>query len=392
MAVTAALVVAGGASCLSLRNNNVRSPEAMSGGQSVVYKTESSPELKSNKWETAETAFVATTDSKVLTIDQAPRETDSFPIHRSSQRLAFVTERDSALDQNRRENALHEQRIRSQSLPVKEPLTKLVEFDAAPFPYDGGRGSYHDRRVLLHVPKGFDARRPGVMVLFFHGHRATLERDVRERQQVPAQISASGMNAVLVAPQFAVDAADSSVGRFSQPGAVARFVAEAADKLAQLHGDPLTAKTFANMRIIIVGYSGGFLPTAYSLSVGGLAKNRVRGVVLLDGVYGQLDKFATWIENNPSSFFISSYTHLTKRRNDELEQMLTKHDVAFSRELKPDLGRGGAAFVSADVPHRDYVTHAWVDYPIKDIVGKLRDYQLPSASNAVAQYDASAQK
>jgi hypothetical protein len=83
----------------------------------------------------------------------------------------------------------------------------------------------------------------------------------------------------------AVDAADSSVGRFSQPGAVARFVAEAADKLARLHGDPLTAKTFANMRIIIVGYSGGFLPTAYSLSIGG----------------------------------------------DELEHLLTKHDVAFSR-------------------------------------------------------------
>src|SRR4051812_13633358 len=174
MVVTAALVVAGGGSCLSLRNN-IRSPGAMSGGQSVVYKSESASELKSNKWETAETAFVTTTDSKVLPIDQAPRETDSFPMHRSSQRLAFVTERDSALDQNRRENALHEQRIRSQSLTVKEPLTKLVEFDAAPFPYEGGRGSYHDRRVLLHIPKGFDARRPGVMVLFFHGHRATLE-------------------------------------------------------------------------------------------------------------------------------------------------------------------------------------------------------------------------
>jgi hypothetical protein len=388
MVVTAALVVAGGASCLSLRNNNVRSPDAMSGGQSVVYKTESASELKSNRWETAETAFAATDDSSVLTIDHAPRETDSFPMHRAGQRLAFVTERDSALDQNRLENALHAQQIPSQSLPVKEPLTKLVEFDAAPFPYGGGRGSYHDRRVLLHIPKDFDARRPGVMVLFFHGHRATLERDVRDRQEVPAQISASGMNAVLVAPQFAVDAADSSVGRFSQPGAVARFVAEAADKLARLHGDPLTAKTFANMRIIIVGYSGGFLPTAYSLSVGGLAKNRVRGVVLLDGVYGQLDKFATWIENNPSSFFISSYTRLTKRHNDELEHMLTEHDVAFSRELKPDLGRGGAAFVSADVPHRDYVTHAWVDYPIKDIVSRLGDYQLPTAPNAVAQASA----
>jgi len=388
------LVVAGGASCLSLLNNNVRSPDAMSGGQSVVYKTEPASEFKSNKWETVETtAFAATDDSSVLTIDHAPRETDSFPMHRSGERLAFITERGSALDQNRLENAPRAQQIRPQSLPVKEPLTKLVEFDAAPFPYDGGeRGSYHDRRVLLHIPEGFDASRPGVMVLFFHGHRATLERDVRDRQQVPAQISASRMNAVLVAPQFAVDAADSSIGRFSQPGAVARFVAEAADKLARLHGDPPTAKTFANMRIVIVGYSGGFLPTAYSLSVGGLAKNRVRGVVLLDGVYGQLDKFATWIENNPSSFFISSYTRLTKRHNDELEHMLTEHDVAFSRELKPDLGRGGAAFVSADVPHRDYVTHAWVDYPIKDIVSRLGDYQLPTSPSAVAQHDASVRK
>src|SRR5215470_12061878 len=391
MAVTAALVVAGGASCLSLLNSNVRSPDAMSGGQSVIYKMESASELKSNKWETAETVFAATDDSSVLTIDHAPRETDSFPMHRSGQRLAFVTERDSALDQNRLENALHAQQVRAQSFPVKEPLTKLVEFDAAPFPYDGRRGSYHDRRVLLHIPKGFDAHRPGVMVLFFHGHRATLERDVRDRQQVPAQISASGMNAVLVAPQFAVDAADSSVGRFSQPGAVARFVAEAADKLARLHGDALTAKAFANMRIVIVGYSGGFMPTAYSLSNGGL-KNRVRGVVLLDGVYGQLDKFASWIENNRSSFFISSYTHYTKRHNEELERILTDHDVPCSRELTLDLGRGGVAFISADVPHRDYVTHAWVDYPIKDIVSRLGDYQLPTAPNAVAQYDANARK
>jgi len=90
MAVTAALVVAGGASCLSLLNSNVRSPDAMSGGQSVVYKMESASELKSNKWETAETAFAATDDSSVLTIDHAPRETDhapretdSVPMHRS---------------------------------------------------------------------------------------------------------------------------------------------------------------------------------------------------------------------------------------------------------------------------------------------------------------------
>jgi hypothetical protein len=161
--------------------------------------------------------------------------------------------------------------------------------------------------------------------------------------------------------------------------------------LARLHGDPLTAKAFANMRIIIVGYSGGFMPTAYSLYNGGL-KNRVRGVVLLDGVYGQLDKFASWIENNRSSFFISSYTHHTKRHNEELERILTEHDVPFTRDINPDLGRGGVAFISADVAHRDYVTHAWVDYPIKDIVSRLGDYQLPTTPNAVAQYDANARR
>jgi hypothetical protein len=122
MVVTAALVVAGRASRLSLVNNNVRSSDAMSGGQSVVYKTESASELKSNKWETAETtAFAAADDSSVLTIDHAPRETDPFPMHRSRQRLAFITERDLALDQNRPENAPHAQQIRQQSLPVKEP-------------------------------------------------------------------------------------------------------------------------------------------------------------------------------------------------------------------------------------------------------------------------------
>ena len=70
------------------------------------------------------------------------------------------------------------------------------------------------------------------MVVFFHGHGANLARDVRDRQQVPAQITAAGTNAVLVAPQFAVDAADSSAGKFWEPNGFRRFLDEAAVKLA----------------------------------------------------------------------------------------------------------------------------------------------------------------
>ncbi len=94
--------------------------------------------------------------------------------------------------------------------------------------------TYSDQRVLLHIPKGFDLKKPSVMIVYFHGHGATLRRDVLRRQRVPAQITASGVNAVLVAPQLAVDAADSSAGKFWEPGAFGRFVGEAAQKLAKL--------------------------------------------------------------------------------------------------------------------------------------------------------------
>src|SRR6185436_18306270 len=121
--------------------------------------------------------------------------------------------------------------------------------------------TYSDDRVLLHIPKGFDIRRPSVIVVFFHGHGATLERDVLRRQRVADQISRSGANAVLIAPQFAVDAADSSAGRFWEPGAFGRFMGEAAQQLGRIHGDRRTVRTFAGTPVVIVAYSGGYLPT-----------------------------------------------------------------------------------------------------------------------------------
>jgi hypothetical protein len=295
---------------------------------------------------------------------------------------------------------------RPPTLP-SEAITQLVAFDTAPFPYDGRppgsnarflnvirnghRGhrtrsghvyweeAYSDRRVLLHVPPGFDPRQPGVIVVFFHGHGATLARDVRDRQQVPAQISASGLNAVLVAPQFAVDAADSSAGQFWEPGAFKRFIAEAGSKLARLTGDPRAEQAFAAMPVVIVGYSGGFLPTAYALRRGGL-EDRVRGVVLLDGLYAEFDTFANWIANNRSSFFVSAYTPHTSGHNVELEHMLKNRGVPFATSIKAVQSGGGVAFIATgSVSHRDFVTHAWTDRPLEDLLGRLAEYRAKSA-------------
>ena len=264
--------------------------------------------------------------------------------------------------------------MRPGSAPLLDGRTQLVEFGAAPFPHEGR--TYSDPRVLLHIPTGFDPGRPGVMVVFFHGHGATLTRDVLERQQVAAQVSASGVNAVLVAPQLAVDAADSSPGKLSEPGAFKRFVGEAEQRLANLYGDRRAQQAFARMPIVIVAYSGGYVSAALSLERGGV-KSRVRGVVLLDGLYGELDKFADWIAGNRSAFFASAYTPHIKRHNDDLERMLSERQIAFATTHEPRESPGSVTFIPAgDTPHRDFVTHAWADYPIKDLLAGMREYRL----------------
>jgi len=282
--------------------------------------------------------------------------------------------------------------------PLSKAVTSLVPMDNAPFPVrnassseDGDhvrinfrsrvsweKGAFNDPRVLLHIPKGFDPTKPAVMVVFYHGHGATLTRDVLNRQQVAEQISDAGANAVLVAPQLAYDARSSNPGKLWEPGAFARMVREAGAQLTRLYGDPRAAKTFDNMPVIIVAYSGGYLSAATSIERGGL-KGRVRGIVLLDALYGELGGFANWISHNRSGFFVSSWTQSTRGRNAELERMLSDRDVSFARgAIKTANLNGSVIFLPGDdgIRHRDFVNHAWADKPIKDILVRLPEYRL----------------
>jgi hypothetical protein len=259
-------------------------------------------------------------------------------------------------------------------LPLdSQPKTDLVSFQTAPFPHEGR--SYTDNHVLLTVPPGFDANKPAVMIVFFHGHGATLARDVRDRQKLPDQIAASGVNAVLVAPQFAFDARDSNPGKFSDPGGFKRFLDESALQLAKLHGDPRTIRTFANMPVVIVSYSGGFGPTLAVLDRGGVPKSRLRGIVLLDSLYSGVDRFASWITDNRSGFFVSSFTPHLRGRNNELQSALRARSVPFGSELKPDHMAGSVTFLPAGpISHRDFLTRAWADNPVKDVLVRLDEY------------------
>jgi hypothetical protein len=270
---------------------------------------------------------------------------------------------------------------------LKPGKTKLVEFESSPFPFEGvnprtGRPfndvdqTYSDQRVLLHIPAGFDIRRPAVIIVFFHGHRATIARDVLTRQRVAEQISLSNANAVLVAPQFAVNAADSSAGSFWEPELFRLFLEETSEQLALLFGQPGSTRIFDRMPVIIVGYSGGYSPTAWAIYHSSSNK-RLRGVVLLDALYGELDKFENWIKSDRSRFFVSAYLGSTRARNLELQRILTDQKIPIRTSLDPQLRPGSVVFIAGGVNenHADFVTQAWAHYPIADLLNRLPEYR-----------------
>ncbi len=231
--------------------------------------------------------------------------------------------------------------------------------------------TYSDRRVLLAAGPDFDPNRSGVIVVFFHGNQTILARDVVDRQQAVRQLAQSNLNAVMVAPQLAVDAQDSSAGNFWRPGAFAQFLDEAEGKLAELY--PNAARgAFRRMPVIVVAYSGGYMPAAYSLAEGG-AGDRVRGVVLLDALYGEEDKFAHWIESaHNGAFFVSAYSTSTHDENLALRDRLQREGIHAEDGMPDGLRPGVVAFVdSGDVKHEDFVNVAWTSDPLSAVLSRV---------------------
>lgn len=289
----------------------------------------------------------------------------------------------------------------AQVWPASADRTALVPFETSPFPYEGeipeqnrpfldvtGRGghghtsprggvyfedkTYSDRRSLLFMPRGFDPRRSFAIVVYLHGNEAALEREVRDRQRVPQQLARSGINGVLLVPQFAVNALDSSAGHFWERGHFARYLAEASGRLAALAGDPKLREAFAAAPVILVAYSGGYLPAAFALERG-RAGERISGVVLLDALYAEMPRFADFVAAHPQAFFFSAASASTRAENATLQRLLNERHVRLTSGLPADLKPGVVAFLSVpgDVIHRDFVTRAWADDPLRAVLARV---------------------
>ncbi len=286
------------------------------------------------------------------------------------------------------------------SATAQSRRTAIVPFEHSAFPYDGPvpdtgkpfldvtkdgkrghtspRGgvyftepTYSDRRTLLHIGSGFRGSSQSALVVFFHGNTATLSREVVARQRIVAQFDASGIDGVLVAPQLAVNALDSSGGRFWENGFFASYLNEAAQKLGQLGG--AGAGVFQRMPVIVTAYSGGYNPAIFALLNGGAA-SRVRGVILFDALFGELPRYAQWVASSGNrAFFVSAYGPSSRNENMSLRATLSSRGIGVQDGAPPQLSGGGVWFVDAKgAAHNDFMTRAWVANPFRDMLARIK--------------------
>jgi hypothetical protein len=103
----------------------------------------------------------------------------------------------------------------------------------------------------------------------------------------------------------------------------------------------------------------------------------VRGVVLLDALYGELDKYENWITTNRNTFFVSAYLGSTRARNLELQRTLTDRKLPVLTTLDEQLKPGSVTILPGGTGdnHADFANRAWGSNPVTDLLNRLPEYR-----------------
>ncbi|HTB25384.1 MAG TPA: hypothetical protein VK711_08425 [Puia sp.] len=160
---------------------------------------------------------------------------------------------------------------------------------------------YSDSSVLLVIPRRLERTEKIDLIFWFHGWRNNIDT-AAEFYKLTKQFIASGRNAVLVLAETARNAPDSYGGKLEQPG---MFKALVKDVMNELKKNGIAPKAEPS-NVLIAGHSGAFRVIAYILQNGQVP---VQEVFLFDALYGQTDKFLSWLNENHSHHFIHWYTN-----------------------------------------------------------------------------------
>lgn len=175
-------------------------------------------------------------------------------------------------------------------------VTITLELAHAPFPAPGA--PYRDPTVIVFVPHHHRAARDGSvsLVVHFHGHNTTAERAMLAHQ-LREQLDDSKQNAVLVVPEIATFAPDSSCGKLEAKGGFARMIADVlatldAPQVRAACGRAAVPADATAGRICVSAHSGGYHAAACAARLGGVA---VQEIWLFDALYADVDVFREWV-------------------------------------------------------------------------------------------------
>src|SRR5258708_30530429 len=94
-------------------------------------------------------------------------------------------------------------------------------------------------------------------------------------------------------------------------------------------------------------------------------------------MYGQLDKFASWIEAmHARTFFLSAYGVSTHEENEALKSQLDDANLRYKTAPPKKLLPGSITFIDAgpDVKHDDFVTEAGTQHPLASVLSPRPRY------------------
>jgi hypothetical protein len=258
--------------------------------------------------------------------------------------------------------------------------TLTLALDHAPFPAPGA--GYRDDSVIVFVPAHYRWRDDdeGVAALVhFHGHNTTAERAM-EAHELREQLADSKQNALLVVPQLAVMAADSSCGKLEAAGGLERMLREAVDVAARegrlTLGDTAFAADAPLGTVCVSAHSGGYHAAACGLREGGVD---VRETYLFDALYADVEVFRDWTvarrgeplhrRHKLVSYFTEGGT--TQAMNALLRAQLDHAGVLCAHEMQEgdlsrhDLSHAEAVFVRTGLWH-SAVT--WESNALRDVL------------------------
>lgn len=202
--------------------------------------------------------------------------------------------------------------------------------------------------------------------------------------QLREQLFDSKQNAILVVPELAVLAPDSSAGKLEAPGAFGRLLADVLATLDTREARAALGRSAPGPgstpgRICISAHSGGYHAAACAIRAGGV---KVHEVYLFDALYADTEIFRDWViagrgkpmssRHKLVSYFTAGTTEVnTRRLFAELEQA----GVVVAREtVEGTLSREDITHAEA-VSIRTQLTHGTVT---RELNG-LRDCLYASA-------------